>query len=293
VIRATFIIFFAAIIPLQANANTDFLTRSAFVKEISMWPDSARLSVGTICTTPNSNPDSGTLASQIHEFLREMSLDPVGARLVRRLKEADVIICQYAGFGQRGYFDNEVNMIGFEPILTPGQKLLILTHEARHLDQYLKGFARTLDYSLDEYVRFTFFLESDAQAIATLVAWNLKELGHSRAWKGLLSLDNYRQTGRAFEGVYYGTVGRGNKQTAKTLATAYAFRAWLDNPWLTSVYRAGSKGMYFDELEDSKRIQKYEHAPLSFYAKLCVDDGFNYPCLMLAPPAQGISRDRK
>jgi hypothetical protein len=64
--------------------------------------------------------------------------------------------------GCRGYYEPTAHVIALGPDLTFDEKLLIVVHELRHVDQIRRGFVPSLSLDHREYVRLVFALEADA-----------------------------------------------------------------------------------------------------------------------------------
>ena len=173
---------------------------------------------------------------------------------------------------ERGFFDHEQNLIVLSDALTFPEKVLILVHEFRHLDQFSRGFCPTVKFDISEFVRLTYALEADAQAITTLSAWAMKENGFTTPWNALSTFVNYQDVAESFSITF---------RDSKDLPTATnaAFAQWYRSDWRLESYYASACTSYFDELEKTKLIQAYGKLPITFFDTLCtLPDGTNYGC---------------
>ena len=174
---------------------------------------------------------------------------------------------------ERGFFDFDLNFIVLKNSLTFPEKVLILVHELRHLDQYSRGFCPSTQFDIREHVRLTYALEADAQAITTLSAWNMKENGYTAPWTALKGFVNYNDILDSF------SISFLESQNLST-ATNAAFAQWYHSSWRMESYYVSACTSYLDDLDRSKMIQSYEKLPDSFFESLCsLPDGSNYECL--------------
>ena len=173
---------------------------------------------------------------------------------------------------ERGFFDHEQNLIVLGDGLNFPEKVLILVHEFRHLDQFSRGFCPTVKFDISEFVRLTFALEADAQAITTLSAWVMKENGFATPWNTLNTFENYKDIAEIFSSNYM-------ENGDLPIATNAAFAQWYHSDWRFDSYYASACTSYFEELERTKLIQTYGKLPDSFFDTLCtLPDGTNYGC---------------
>lgn len=177
----------------------------------------------------------------------------------------------------RGYFEVGSNLIALNADLDIGQRLLILAHELRHLDQYGRGFCPGIDYDLREMERFTYMVEADAQAIATFYAWQLAGAGRPEAWDAVRAMPEYADVAAAFEAAI--AAGEGPE-----VAVSRAFDRWFASPWRIESYRLSACTAYLDRLDATKRLQRYDRLPENYFDALCrLTDGTPYRCEVPEP----------
>ncbi|WP_236619949.1 DUF6782 family putative metallopeptidase [Micavibrio aeruginosavorus] len=251
------------------------------------WPTAARENPRGACIVPGDPVDTPTPATDnLQKILALFETTAFGRQLVQTATDHKTLFCTYENPMERGFYDTGLNMMMVHDGMEFGQQALITAHELRHHVQYRMGFERSLKYSRDEYVRFTYVMEADAQALATLLAWQTRAAGDARVWDGLMSIENYRDTGVAFETAMAGKDPL--DETAQRDATAAAAIAWRNNQWLNAIYRAQSIDMYLDELDTTKKIRTYKNAPDEIYAPLCAKPGDFYDCLSTLPKVEGL-----
>lgn len=193
--------------------------------------------------------------------------------LIAALNSASPDICiEDRTIDARGYLDVDRKMIVLHEKLTTAEKRVILIHELRHLEQLQRGFCPSTDVSMTAAAHATFALEADAEAIATLVGWTLRENGHEEAWNVLLSRPNYADIATRFDEVMSRT-----QDTA--LAVAAAFDQWYISDWRVETYYIASCSDHLDRLEDAKQIPSDRPLNPYFFDTLCrLPDGGRYSC---------------
>lgn len=173
----------------------------------------------------------------------------------------------------RGYYDVTSNSIGLKNSLTFDEKLAILLHELRHMEQLDRGYCPSTDYSMKETARATFATEADAQAIATLITWSMKQDGSPGPWQAMLGWERYSDIPERFEKVLVETNDPG-------LAAAAAFEQWYASDWRIESYYLASCSDYLDRLDASKRLVSDDLLPADYLDNLCkMPDGTNYNCI--------------
>ncbi len=174
--------------------------------------------------------------------------------------------------GARGYYDYRYNIIAVRESLEFYQKVAIVLHELRHVEQVNRGFRQTLKYSMNEMVRMTYAVEADVQAFSVLIAWRLKDKGLLDLWDTLLTFKRYVDIAKTFEQEMLRT-------DDELQATRQAFRQWYNSPWRKKNYHNGCCMGYLDMLDETNLIESYELLPHNYFDKLCVfPDGRNYGC---------------
>lgn len=194
--------------------------------------------------------------------------------LLRIAQEKRATIClDDIIWNERGFFDFDLNFIVLKNSLTFSEKVLILVHELRHLDQYSRGFCPSTQFDISEHVRLTYALEADAQAITTLSAWIMRENGYTDPWNALKGFVNYEDIPDSFSISFL-------ENQNLSIATNAAFAQWYHSAWRLESYYVSACTSYLDDLDRSKMIQSYGKLPDSFFDSLCsLPDGSNYECL--------------
>lgn len=172
-----------------------------------------------------------------------------------------------------GYFAPERNALILNAALSDGALFVIAVHELRHLDQVRHGFCPSVALERGEYLRLSFAMEADAQATATLYAWQAHLDGLEGPWAGLAGLSTYADVAAAFEAAIAGGVDQ---------AMTAGFGAWYGNPKRLETYYTATCGAYYDALDRSNLLPGNDRLDADFLERLCrLPDGAAYPC---APP---------
>ena len=232
-------------------------------------PDAADL-----CLTPpysEARTDAQRSARALLDEIEALHPDP--DPLLRVLNGSGAAVCiEDRPSVARGAYDVDHNLIELRADLDPGERLLVLLHELRHLSQYSLGFCPSTDVDLREMLRFTYIVEADAQAIATYYAWKLRESGRPAAWHAITSLRDYADIGAVFADAI-------KDGAAPEVAVAAAFDAWFTSPSRVETYRKSTCAAYLDRLDESKRIRSYAQFPDNYFSSLChLPDGTVYDC---------------
>lgn len=172
----------------------------------------------------------------------------------------------------RGYYDSKYNVIAVREHLNLLEKHIIFVHEIRHIDHILKGFHYSLDYAMEEIVRMTFAIEADVQAIVTLFARRVKEQKCSDVWHTLSEFEKYADISEVFKEEMLASQN-------ELKATRAAFSQWYKSEWRVDAYFKNTYSIYFDLLDETKKIQNYWKLPENYFDKLCIlPSGKNYDC---------------
>jgi hypothetical protein len=174
--------------------------------------------------------------------------------------------------GSRGFYDYKFNILILKDSLEFMEKYTILVHELRHVDHVSRGFCQSVDYDIEEMARLTYAIEADAQAMAALHAWRMKEKGFPEVWETLSGLEHYEDIAKALQA----EIETGGDERKAVRA---AFVEWYRSEWRTDGYYKGACMAYLDMLDETKKIQQYTKLPDDYFYLLCqLPDGTNYDC---------------
>ena len=220
---------------------------------------------------PQNHPRKKTARSLVNEI---NGLSDEFPTMVESLKKLGPALClDERKVSDRGYYDPLLNIIGLKADLGYHEKLAVLLHELRHLDQLARGYCPSTDYSMKETARATFAVEADAQAVAILIGWAMKADGNAGPWQAMMSWPNYSDIQNRFD-----TVMRQTGDPAR--ATAAAFAHWYTSTWRVETYYHASCSDYLDRLDETKLLATDNMLPDDFLRNLCkMPDGSNYDCI--------------
>lgn len=237
-------------------------------------PDAAKLCLASPSETPQT-PAEQRLAALLS---RLDALGPEAAPLRDTLAATGTALCLDDRLTDaHGAYHLDHNLIALEAALEDGPMLAILLHELRHLDQSQRGYCPRNDISMEENARATFAMEADAQAIATLTAWQLRAAGDPAAWIAFEEMPDYADIAARFASEMAAGTG-------VSAATAAAFDQWYANTERLERYYAASCSDYLDRQDASKLLPSYGTLPADFLDALCrLPGGATYDCA--APPA--------
>jgi hypothetical protein len=219
------------------------------------------------------DPERGAGPPELVGLRARLVQDPVlDGYFERLLDESGVRLCLGEAMVEcRGYFEPDRNLIAIRPGLDPVDMLLVAVHELRHVDQALRGFSPTTDFSMRETARLVYALEADAHALVVLFAWAELQAGRRDVWEAVSELEHYEDIAVAF------AVAMGEGLAAE--ATRAAFRAWYTSEHRLRQYYVASCTHYLDALERAHRPQPTAMLPAHYFETLCLlPDGSNYGC---------------
>jgi hypothetical protein len=214
---------------------------------------------------------------ELGDLAARLAIDgPLSDYVTGLLSSADVVLClDPHAPGCRGYYEPNSRVIALSPDLTFDEKLLVVVHELRHLDQIRRGFVPSLSLDRREYVRLVFALEADAQALTTLYAWSERAAGRPKLWAAAETLAHYEDMAAAFAAEHGATAD-------PALATRAAFAAWYASDWRREMYYRSACGQYLDQLDGAHRVPRYDALPDGYLDTLCLlPDATNYGCHLI------------
>jgi len=210
----------------------------------------------------------------IELLLELLKKEPIIAHhLLSIAKDLNTVICiDDRDDETRGYYDFRYNIVCIKEHLELFEKLIILIHELRHIEQFTRGFYCSLDYDIEEIIRMNFAIEADVQAVVTLYAWRMKEIEMNEVWNTLSGFTRYRDIAEEFEKEI-------QRSGDEMQAAGAAFVQWYYSNWRVDKYYKYAYSWYVDMLDETKILQKYQKLPENYFSKLCMlPCGKNYGC---------------
>jgi len=225
------------------------------------------------CLWPGTGTASADAAALSALLDRIEALAPQPDLLIAAWQESGVALClSDQPMEARGYYEPLSNRIVLRRDLPEGARIAILIHELRHVEQLGRGFCPSPELDMQEAARLVFAMEADAQAIATLYAWQLRQQGDPAAWEALAEIEHYADITARFAAAMA-------EQDDIGIATAYAFDQWYQDDWRTEAYYISSCSDHLDRLEEENRLPGYDTLPEGFFAQFCrLPSGRPYDC---------------
>lgn len=243
-----------------------------FAGLLALAPLSVRAQPLDCLSAPYSDPapDLAPLRTTLAELRPYLPLFPsLGAAFAARAPD---LCLDPRPVTARGYLDASNNMIALSSALDPGNRLAVLIHELRHLEQLSRGYCPSIDISMQENARAMMAAEADAMAITALVAHALRQEGKPAAWDALAASPEYGDIPARFAEVLADTQDIG-------VATAEAFAHWYASDWRREAYYTQSCSDYLDRLDSTKQLPRYDLLPPDYLDDLCrLPDGRVYDC---------------
>ncbi|MGC9370961.1 MAG: DUF6782 family putative metallopeptidase [Paracoccaceae bacterium] len=219
---------------------------------------------------PAASPDAAALAALLD---RIEALAPQPDLLIAAWRGSGAALClSDQPMEARGYFEPRSNRIVLRRDLPEGARIAILVHELRHIEQFSRGFCPSPRLDMQESARLVFAMEADAQAIATLYAWQLRQQGDPAAWEALGEIAHYTDITARFAAAMaeHDDIG---------IATALAFDQWYQDDWRTEAYYISTCSDHLDRLEEENLLPGYDRLPEGFFAQFCrLPSGRPYDC---------------
>jgi len=172
----------------------------------------------------------------------------------------------------RGFFDMDGNIVVLGADLGIGEQAAILLHELRHVDQVTRGICPGVALSMQEHARAVQAMEADANVVAVVLSWALREAGEPAAWQAVTGWPQYSDIADVFQS----ELERG---ASLAQASSAAFTQWYASDWRRESYYIASCSDYLDRLDRTHAQPRYEMLPREFLDGLCtLPDGTGYPC---------------
>lgn len=231
----------------------------------------------TQCLLPNHKAPYSREQKRLLEILKVLDTVPETSEYLKKgyTKAKSALCVNYEPTSDKGFFDTDYNVLAVRGTLSDAAAALVAVHELRHLDQDLRGYRRGITNTIDEEIRKTYAMEADAQAFATLFAWQMKENGDDSVWVALKELDHYNLIAADFAESM-------NVENSLEQATLAAFKKWYDIDWLTQGYYKGALMAYLDQ-QDRDRVRDNGTGVLAetYFDNLCqlpLTESAKYSC---------------
>ncbi len=153
-----------------------------------------------------------------------------GARLVAIAAARRVTVCLDRSTELEAHYRSYLGLLGLNVRLDPAGRIVFLAHELAHVPQHPR-FSNDRQFSPMDMLLLQRAREAAAEAVATQVLWQLRELGIEAPWWSKLTTA-YRDIAEAFEdGMSVDRLGAGEGEAARS-----AFFRWFDADWRLDIY---------------------------------------------------------
>ncbi len=124
----------------------------------------------------------GTQRAELSRLFEILSSSVLGHELLKRAGREDVYICVDRDTPLLGYYRAGMRLIGLNPALNEGQKIVFLAHELAHVPQH-GVYSDNRLFPPHDLILLRRVREATAEAVATRVAWQLRLGGYEAAWR--------------------------------------------------------------------------------------------------------------
>jgi Putative metallopeptidase family (DUF6782) len=190
------------------------------------WEADACVPLAEAATPGTAVAPEGSIARLLETLARSAT-----ARTVLKAARARrVRVCLDEKTDLLAYYFSSMGVIGLSTELSQGGRIAFLAHELSHVPQHPR-YSDNRYFPPEDLLLLRRVREATAEAIATRIAWELREAGYPAAWneKGA---SPYADVVRAFRYAADGNAGAEGLQAA----TRAAFDYWFTAGWRRDVY---------------------------------------------------------
>lgn len=180
------------------------------------------------------NVEGDTASTDEQRALRQaidvLSASPLGSWLIDQAARRSVMICLDHGTRLEAYYRAHLRLIGLNARLDPDGRLVFLAHELAHVPQH-PHFSNNRRFSPENMLLLHRVREATAEAVATRLLWQLRDIGLHAPWHAKLRTA-YGDIAELFEASMSKTSG----EDAELRATRSAFYHWFEADWRLDIY---------------------------------------------------------
>ena len=166
--------------------------------------------------------------SRLFEILAKSQL---ARTLMQRAGWTGVYVCADPTTDLLGYYLAGLRLIGLNPRLTEGQKIVFLAHELSHVPQH-DTYSDNRYFPAGDLILLRRVREAAAEALATRIAWQLRAAGYPEAWNEKAADRFYGDIARAFAAARLAIP----TPLGELIATRAAFDRWFAVPGRLDLY---------------------------------------------------------
>ncbi len=234
------------------------------------------------CLRAGAVDRSAPARAQLGRLFEILSTSETGREILRQARLRDVRVCVDDETDLLAYYFADLRVVGVSAALSEGGKLAFLAHELAHVPQH-PAYSDNRYYPPDDLVLLRRVREAAAEAVATRIAWELRENGYGAAWDERVATP-YGDVARAFE-----TAAAADRSAEGLLrATRAAFDCWFEASWRLDVYDRMTLRHLARIAEDAMGLVPPRYALThSFLADIAWLNGRNFLTETGAPPLTG------
>jgi hypothetical protein len=202
----------------------------------------------------HSTPDKALLS----RLFRILETSPLARTVLHRAAGRGVHVCLDAQTELLAYYFASLRIIGVSSDLSEAGMIVFLAHELAHVPQH-PVYSDSRYFPPRHLLLLRRVREAAAEALATRIAWQLRERGYADAWNEKAS-GPYGDLAQVFEGI----IGTQSDRQVGPKAARAAFDGWFQPAWRRDVY---------------------DHMTLSHLQRIAADE------LGLVPPRRMLTHD--
>jgi hypothetical protein len=167
---------------------------------------------------------------ELDRLLDVLARSATGRDALRQAEWQGVHICEDAETDLLAYYFAGMRVIGLSTDLSEAGRIVFLAHELAHVPQH-PVYSDNRHFPADDLVLLRRVREAAAEAIATRIAWELREAGNDAAWEEKLAT-SYADVARSFAAA----MAAEPASEPSLAATRAAFDRWFEARWRLNVY---------------------------------------------------------
>lgn len=184
------------------------------------------------CIATDPAPVAAAGGRVLDGLLATLRHSPTARHLLHEAARRGVRVCLDGATDLLAYYYAGRKTVGVSTALTEGARIAFLAHELAHVPQH-PTYSDDRRFAPNDLVLLRRLREAAAEALATRVAWELRQAGFADAWHEKRR-SAYRDVAGAFAAALAATDDAGGETLAA--ATRAAFDQWFRAAWRLRVY---------------------------------------------------------
>lgn len=177
------------------------------------------------------DPDrSNEVQAELGRLFAILAQSAAGRAVLHQARQRNVRVCLDERTHLLAYYFAGVRIVGVSTELSEAGKIVFLAHELAHVPQH-PVYSDNRYFPPGDLILLRRAREAAAEAIATRIAWELRQGGYAPAWNEKM-MTAYGDVARAFEqAARRDSTGAGMRGAMRA-----AFDRWFEAPWRRNVY---------------------------------------------------------